>query len=334
MATTGPRARVGGLSNENPVHLSIMPVATATTGFFVFAPTVGYSLTMPGTLYLVATPIGNLQDITFRAVETLRAVDLVACEDTRHTRKLLNFYRISNKLTSYHEHNEQERAEELAEMLVAGRSIAIVSDAGTPGICDPGFRIVRRAAEVGAMVVPIPGAVAFVNAAAASGISTDSIFFGGFLPAKKGERRKRLEEVRDMPATLVFYEAPHRLEKALVDCADVLGDRSAAIARELTKIHEEIVRGSLTALAGRFAGTQIKGEIVLVIERAKREGFTREDASEKALTDRIRVLVTQGLDRKTALKTAAREYGLSKSEAYRMTTIRHEEDRVKPGKRK
>ena len=192
---------------------------------------------MPGTLYLVATPIGNLQDITLRALETLRVVDLIACEDTRHTRNLLNHFRISNRTVSYHEHNEQERAEELADRLIRGESIAIVSDAGTPGICDPGFRIVQRAIEIGAPVVPIPGPAAFVNAVVASGIATDSLFFGGFLPAKKGERRKRLEELRDIPATLVFYEAPHRLARSLLDCYEVLGDRQASVARELTKLH-------------------------------------------------------------------------------------------------
>src|SRR5260221_10023576 len=178
---------------------------------------------MPGTLYLVATPIGNLQDITLRAIETLRSVDLIACEDTRHTRNLLNHFRISNRTVSYHEHNEQERAEELADRLVAGESIAIVADAGTPGICDPGFRIVQRAIEIGAPIVPIPGAAAFVSAAVVSGLATDSIFFCGFFPAKKGERRKRLEEVANIPATLIFYEAPHRLAKSLVDCLEILG---------------------------------------------------------------------------------------------------------------
>jgi len=151
----------------------------------------------------------------------LRTVDLIACEDTRHTLKLLNHFRISNRLISYHEHNELERAEELVDRLVTGANIAIVSDAGTPGICDPAFRIVKRAIEVGAAVVPIPGAVAFVNAVVASGISTDSIFFGGFLPSKKGDRRKRLEEIRDIPAKLVLYEAPHRIARSPVDCLEV-----------------------------------------------------------------------------------------------------------------
>lgn len=272
---------------------------------------------MLGTLYLVATPIGNLQDITHRALETLRNVDLIACEDTRHTRNLLNHFRISNKTVSYHEHNEQERSEEFVDRLIAGENIAIVSDAGTPGICDPGFRIVQRASEIGAAIVPIPGAVAFVNAAVASGISSDSIFFGGFLPGKKGERRKRLSEVRDIPATLIFYEAPHRLINSLVDCLEILGNRKAAVARELTKIHEEVVRGSLSELLKRLTATPVKGEIVLVLERAEETGLKRDDPV-KNLSLRVRELESEGLDPKAALKKAAKEFGLSKSEAYRI----------------
>lgn len=279
---------------------------------------------MPGTLYIVATPIGNLQDITLRALETLRSVDLIACEDTRHTRKLLNFYRISNKLTSYHEHNEQERAEELADMLVTGRSIAIVCDAGTPGICDPGFRVVQHAIEINAAVISIPGAVAFVNAAAASGLSTGSIFFGGFLPAKKGERRKRLEEIRDIPATLLFYEAPHRLAKSLVDCYEILGDRRAAVARELTKMHEEIVRGGLIELAERYSKTPVKGEIVLVIQRERKDAMSIKAPDTQILAARVTELEAEGLDPKTALKKAAKEYGMSKSEAYRQIKVKSE----------
>ena len=274
---------------------------------------------MPGTLYLVATPIGNLQDTTLRALETLRSVDLIACEDTRHTRKLLNHFRISNKMVSYHEHNEQERAEELADRLVRGKSIAIVSDAGTPGICDPGFRIVQRAIEIAAPVVSIPGAAAFVNAAVVSGLATDSIFFGGFLPSKKGERRKRLEEVSDIPATLIFYEAPHRLARSLGDCAEVLGDRQAAVAREMTKLHEEIVRDTLSELAGKFAGATVKGEIVLVIERSRAEV---PKAATLTLADRVADLEAGGVDPKAALKKAAKEFGLSKSEAYRQIKVK------------
>ena len=286
---------------------------------------------MAGTLYLVATPIGNLQDITLRAIETLRAVNVIACEDTRHTRNLLTHFRISNKLVSYHEHNEFERAEELGDRLLAGESVAIVSDAGTPGISDPGFRLVQRAVEIGAQVVSIPGPAAFVAAVTSSGLPTDSIYFGGFLPSKKGERRKRLEEVKDIPATLVFYEAPHRLARSLADCAEILGDRQAAVARELTKIHEEIVRDPLDQLAERYSQTTVKGEIVLVIEKAVTRGFSPEDASREVLLDRVNVLVSEGLDRKSALKAAAKEYGLSKSEAYRLTKVK---DSPEPGPRK
>ena len=271
---------------------------------------------MTGNLYLVATPIGNLQDITFRAVEILRTVDVIACEDTRHSAKLLNHYRISNKLVSFHEHNEQERTEEFIDRLVAGESIAVISDAGTPGICDPGYRLVARAIEAGIAIVPTPGAVAFVNAVIASGLPTDSIYFGGFLPSKKGERRKRLEQVREIPATLVFYESPHRIAKTLIDCLEVLGDRSASISRELTKLHEEISSSDLSILVNKFTGVTTKGEIVLVIGRA--EASSNKLLENVTLENRVAALEKEGEDRKTALKRAAKEFGLSKSEAYRL----------------
>ena len=223
---------------------------------------------------------------------------------------------ISNKLVSFHEHNEQERTEEFIDKLVAGESIAVVSDAGTPGICDPGYRLVVRAVEAGVSVVPIPGAVAFVNAVIASGLPTDSIYFGGFLPSKKGERRKRLEQVRDIPATLVFYESPHRISKSLVDCLDILGDRAASVSRELTKLHEEISCSNLSELVKKFTGVTTKGEIVLVIGRT--EGSSIKLPKNVSLLDRIAILERAGDDRKTALKRAAKEFGLSKSEAYRL----------------
>lgn len=270
---------------------------------------------MAGTLYLVATPIGNLQDISARALDVLKSVHIVACEDTRHTGKLLNHFGIKKKLISYHEYNEAERAAELAKHLAEDRSVAVVSDAGTPAICDPSFRIVQAAREIGAQVVPIPGAVAFVNAVIASGLPTDSIFFGGFLPSKKGERQKRLEEVRDIPATLVFYEAPHRLAKSLADCFSVLGNREAAVARELTKLHEEIIAAPLEDLYKRFAEADVKGEIVIVIDRA-----SQATLSKNALTvpERIAELEAGGLDRKAAMKQAAKEFGIGKSEVYRI----------------
>ncbi|MGD9630316.1 MAG: 16S rRNA (cytidine(1402)-2'-O)-methyltransferase [Pyrinomonadaceae bacterium] len=272
---------------------------------------------MAGTLYLVATPIGNLDDITFRAVQVLKDVDVIACEDTRHTRKLLNAYDIKNRLVSYHEHNEAERSAELGELLGEGRSVAIVSDAGTPAINDPGARLVRRAIEIGAKVVPIPGAVAFVSAVIVSGLPTDSIFFGGFLPSKSGERKRRLRDVRDVQATLVFYEAPHRIGAALRDAAEVLGDRQASVGRELTKLHEEVVRGSLSDLAGRFTSEGSRGEFVLTIDRPG-DADAGEIKARQTLTDRVEQLVAEGNEPKAALKIAAKERGLARSEAYRI----------------
>lgn len=270
---------------------------------------------MLGTLYLVATPIGNLQDMTFRAVEVLKSVDVIACEDTRHTRKLLNAFEISTRLVSYHEHNEGERANELGRMLSEGKSVAVVSDAGTPGINDPGFRVVQKAIEIGADVVPIPGAVAFVNAVIASGLPTDSIYFGGFLPSKTGERKKRLREVAEIPATLVFYETPHRIVAAIRDAIGELGDRRSAAARELTKMHEEIVRGNLSELAERFTAEPPRGEFVLVIDRAGDETPAFENLS---ISERVGQLEAEGLDPKAALKQAAKERGIGKSDAYRL----------------
>jgi 16S rRNA (cytidine1402-2'-O)-methyltransferase len=276
---------------------------------------------MTGTLYLVATPIGNLQDISFRAVETLKAVDLIACEDTRHTQKLLNHFSIKNRLVSYHEHNETQRAAELAEMLKAGKSIAVVSDAGTPAICDPSFRIVEKAGEIGAPIVPIPGAVAFVNALIVSGLPTDSVFFGGFLPSRRSERLRRLEEVREIPATLVFYETPHRLEKSLADALEIFGDRRAALARELTKLHEETIRGRISEIFEKISGNPLKGELVLVVDRKSNETKRLDVNKAGTLKFRLTELESEGLERKAALKKLAKEFGLSRSEVYRRLLI-------------
>ena len=270
---------------------------------------------MAGTLYLVATPIGNLQDMTFRAVETLKSVGIIACEDTRHTKKLLTYFAISNKLVSYHEHNETERAGELVEVLRNGTSVAVVSDAGTPGISDPSFRLIGRAIEIGAEVVPIPGAVAFVNAVAASGLPMDSIFFAGFLPSRKSERRKRFQEIASISATLAFYESPRRIAAALSDALEVLGDRQAVVARELTKIHEEFSRGKLSELHTKFSSATVKGEIVLLIDRAHETASI--SSTTLTISDRVAELEAAGADRKAALKMAAKEFGLTRSEAYR-----------------
>lgn len=270
---------------------------------------------MLGTLFLVATPIGNLQDMTFRAVEVLKSVDVIACEDTRHTRKLLNAFEITAKLISYHEHNEGDRADELGRMLTEGRSVAVVSDAGTPGISDPGFRIVQKAMDLGAKIVPVPGAVAFVIAVIASGLPTDSIYFGGFLPSKTGDRKKRLREVANVPATLVFYETPHRIPAALRDALDILGDRKATVARELTKLHEEFLRGRLSELERQLSKEPFRGEMVLIVDR---QGEELTDDPDLSVSDRLSQLEAEGFDQKAALKMIAKERGVGKSEIYRL----------------
>ncbi len=209
---------------------------------------------MTGTLYIVATPIGNLEDISQRALRTLREVGLVACEDTRRTRVLLNHFGIKTKTVSYHEHNERARAEQLCEQIESGNSVALVSDAGTPLVSDPGFRSVQAAIERGIAIVPIPGATAFVAALIASGLPLDQFFFAGFLPPRANARRAKLEELRSIPGTLVFYEAPHRIAATLKAAFEALGNRRAVVARELTKLHEEIVRGSLSELTKHLNG--------------------------------------------------------------------------------
>ena len=278
---------------------------------------------MPGTLYIVATPIGNLEDISQRTLRVLREVDLVACEDTRHTGKLLNHFGINTETISYHEHNERERAEELCLILESGKSIALVSDAGTPLISDPGFRLVNAAIEKNISVVPVPGAAAVVAALAASGLPTDQFYFAGFLPPRANARRARLAELAGIPATLVFYEAPHRIAATLRDAVEILGNRQAAVARELTKLHEEFARGRLHELVERFPKTEnVRGEIVLMIsgDGANPQSTTETPASPK-LALRIDELIRAGIDSKSALKQAARELGLKRDEAYRLMEI-------------
>ena len=273
---------------------------------------------MPGTLYLVATPIGNLEDLTHRATRILNEVSLIACEDTRHTRKLLTHYGITTRTISYHEHNERERADQLLAGLKDGDSVAIVSDAGTPGISDPGFRLVQQAIENQIRVVPVPGASALVNALVASGLPTDEFFFGGFLPSRAGPRRARLKSLEAIPATLIFYEAPHRLTATLRDAAEILGPRQAVVARELTKLHEEIARGSLGEMAERYASQNVRGEIVLVIDRGT--GQAQPQVSKTSILDLVNAFEVDGMDHRAALKKAARELGLSRDEAYRRLT--------------
>jgi 16S rRNA (cytidine1402-2'-O)-methyltransferase len=270
---------------------------------------------MPGTLFLVATPIGNLSDITHRALQVLKDVDLIACEDTRHTHKLLSHYGIGTKTISYHEHNEQQRTAQLIDLLRQGSNIAVVSDAGTPSISDPGFRLVRSAIENDITVVPVPGPSALILALVAAGLPTDEFFFGGFLPSRSNARRARLSELRPVPGTLIFYEAPHRLAATLKDVYEILGEREAVVARELTKVHEEIKRGRLSELASDYADEKdIRGEIVLLIDRNVLGAAPAEAVSIVALVDQFE---QEGMDHRAALKRAARELGLSRAEAYR-----------------
>lgn len=269
-------------------------------------------------LYLVATPIGNLEDITLRALRILREADIIACEDTRHTGRLLVHYGISGKkLVSYHEHNERQRARELIEHLEDGKSVAIVTDAGSPGIADPAFRIVSAAVEKGVSVVPIPGAAALVAALTSSGAPTDSFYFGGFLPARSQARRTRLLSVKDIQATLMFYETPHRIREALRDIHEVLGNRKIVIARELTKLHEEFLRGTVQDLEEIVSSSTPRGEMTLVIEGAGKDNL--EEVQSGSIAEQVELLIeSQALTRNDALKIAARSRGITRKEAYEL----------------
>ena len=272
--------------------------------------------TKPGTLYVVATPIGNLEDMTFRAVRILKEADLIACEDTRHTAKLLHHYGIDKPTVSYHEHNEAARAEELVAKLEQGLNIAQVSDAGMPGISDPGYRVIKLAIERGVNVVPIPGASAVVAALAPSGLPTESFQFLGFLPARSGERRTLLESVRHAHQTTVVYEAPHRIVETMKDIVELLGaERPVVLARELTKVHEEFVRGRAAEILLRVQKHDLKGEMTLLIGKSERAAAP---AARKDIASRVEEIMREGsVDENTALKVVAKERGISKSEAYR-----------------
>ena len=270
----------------------------------------------PG-LFLVGTPIGNLEDITLRALRTLKEVDLIACEDTRQTQKLLTHYHIAAPTVSYHEHNEMTRSAELVKKLEEGARVALVTDAGMPGISDPGYRLIALAIRHHIPVVPIPGPAAFLAALVASGLPTDSFRFSGFLPAKQGQRREILESIKDSPRTQVFYEAPHRIREALEDVVAVLGpDRPVVIAREVTKLHEEFLRGRAEEILARVAERELKGEITLLI--GKSETGDRPATGSPAVRQRLeQIMAQEKLDEKAALKKVAKELGLSRSQAYR-----------------
>jgi 16S rRNA (cytidine1402-2'-O)-methyltransferase len=271
-------------------------------------------------LYLVGTPIGNLEDITLRALRVLKEVDVIACEDTRQTQKLLNHYGITTRTVSYHQHNEITRAAELVKDLQEGTSIALVTDAGMPGISDPGFRLVALAIRHHVPVVPVPGASAFLSALVASGLPTDSFRFGGFLPSKLGERRAALNAIKDSPRTQVFYEAPHRIVETLSDLVEILGeDRHVVVAREVTKLHEEFLRGrAIDILEVLKSRDGVKGEITLLIGKAEEAISTASQAPKMTVKQRLQQIMAEDkLDEKAALKRLAKERGISKSEAYR-----------------
>ena len=269
-----------------------------------------------GCLYLVATPIGNLEDITVRAIRILKEADLVACEDTRQTQKLLNHYGIRKEMVSYHEHNELTRSPELVIELEQGAQIALVSDAGTPGISDPGHRLVTLCLRHHIPVVPIPGPAALVAALAASGLPTEEFLFVGFLPPRAGARRKSLDALKAESRTLIFYEAPHRVVETLADALEILGARPAVVAREVTKIHEEFLRGPLAEVLESARKRAPRGEITLLIGPGDPQA-QQVDVS-VSLKERVAQLEAEGgVDRKAALKQAARERGLGKREAYK-----------------
>jgi 16S rRNA (cytidine1402-2'-O)-methyltransferase len=277
----------------------------------------------PG-LYLVATPIGNLQDITLRALDVLRGVDRIACEDTRQTQKLLNHFQIHTPTLSCHEHNERRRADELVEALRSGGRIALVSDAGTPGVSDPGSWLVGAAIEAGVAVYPVPGANAAISALIASGLATDEFHFFGFLPEKAGARRTRLEELAREESkkvrTLIFYEAPHRIVETLAEMEAVWGPAlRVVVARELTKMHEEFLRGTVAYVRGEITGRdRVRGEITLLLEAPPWSASSEAIRAEESVANRVaRLQTAQGLDEKDALKVLAREMGRSRSELYR-----------------
>jgi 16S rRNA (cytidine1402-2'-O)-methyltransferase len=272
-------------------------------------------------LYLVATPVGNLEDISLRALRILKEVDLIACEDTRHTAKLLTHYGIRTPSQSYHKFNEESRAQQLIQMLRDGQNIALVSDSGTPLVSDPGYELVSSCRREGIQVVPIPGPSAAIAALIASGLPTDSFCFSGFLPSKRSLRKRRLEELAGLPVTLILYEAPHRLLSSLEDMTAILGPRRATVARELTKIHEELLHGTLPELLNLLqARDRIKGEITLVIERGENAPVPAEypESLRQHMEEEMR---KTGLPRNEALKSVAKQRGITRKQAYNALNV-------------
>ena len=267
-----------------------------------------------GKLYIVATPIGNLEDITLRAIKVLKNVDLIAAEDTRHTLKLLNHLQISKPLISYHRHNEEMRVDLLIEKLKDRKNIALVSDAGTPGICDPGEEIVGKCIENGIEIVPIPGACAIINALVCSGLDTKEFIFIGFLPLNKKLRKNKLDEIANATKTIIFYEAPHKLKETLGDLKEIVGERKIVLARELTKIHEEFIRGDINDIISKV--DDLKGEMVILIEKAEKNN-SEFDFNNISLEEHYKIYEQQGLDKKEIIKRIAKDRNVKKNEIYK-----------------
>ncbi len=283
---------------------------------------------MPGTLYIVATPIGNLEDITLRALRILKEVDLIAAEDTRHTKKLLTHYGIQKPLTSYHEHNEKTKSSRLIHRLKEGCRVALVSDAGTPLLSDPGFRLVREAIRAEAQVIPVPGPSALTAVLSACGLPTVSFAFEGFLPAKKAQRRKTLTGLREEERTLVFYEVPHRMQESLRDILEILGDREIVLGREVTKVHEEFLRGSVSQLISDTGPREWRGEITVVVGGAgrARDRDTKKDGDrDREIRAEIQRLRAEGMRVKEIAEILGERFFMSKREVYRLTLERTDE---------
>jgi len=278
-------------------------------------------LIMSGILYLCSTPIGNLEDITLRAIKTLKEVDLIAAEDTRHSIKLLNHYGIKTPMTSYHEHNKVEKAKYLIDKLLSGQNIALITDAGTPGISDPGEELVRQAYQAGIKVTAVPGASASITALILSGLSTRRFCFEGFLPEDKKERLRLLEQLKHESRTIILYEAPHRLKKTLNELLLTLGDRRLAIIKELTKIHESVWQTNLSEAVNSFEENEPKGEYVLVLEGISYEELKEKEQKqweELSLEEHMMLYMNQGLNKKEAMKAVAKDRGMSKRQIYQM----------------
>ena len=277
---------------------------------------------MKGKLYIVATPIGNLDDITLRALKILKEVDIIAAEDTRQTLKLLNHYEISKPLISYHRHNEDVRSDILLEKLNNGQDIALVSDAGTPGICDPGEEVIKKAIKDGITVVPIPGPCAMINALIASGIDSKEFCFFGFLPLNKKLRREKLEQIKNIDKTIILYEAPHKMKNTLKDLSEILDNRQIVLARELTKIHEEFIRVDINKLINQI--DNLKGEMILIIEGNKCK-IKENELEELSLEEHYLYYEKQGFDKKEIIKKIAKDRNVNKNEIYMQFTKREED---------